>query len=26
MALKPLRRFALRNGDLPCDLLLYDVP
>jgi putative N6-adenine-specific DNA methylase len=24
--LKPLRRFELRNGDLPCDLLLYDVP
>ena len=26
MAIKPTRRFELRNGDLPCDLLLYDVP
>jgi len=26
MALKPTRRHALRNGDLPCELLIYDVP
>jgi putative N6-adenine-specific DNA methylase len=26
MSLKPFRRFELRNGDLPCELLLYDVP
>jgi 23S rRNA G2445 N2-methylase RlmL len=24
--LKSLRRFELRNGDLPCELLLYEVP
>ena len=26
MPLRPVRCHALRNGDLPCDLLLYDVP
>ncbi len=26
MPLRPNRRQALRNGDLPCELLLYDVP
>ena len=26
MAMKPARQYALRNGDLPCELLIYDVP
>jgi putative N6-adenine-specific DNA methylase len=26
MAIRPTRRYALRNGDLPCELLVYDLP
>jgi putative N6-adenine-specific DNA methylase len=26
MAMEPARRHALRNGDLPCELLVYEVP